>query len=136
MKPSTKYKHRREHVKHAASQASKLTFTDQLGHELNLYALLFQARTDVFDDKQRSEHDFFEYVANSYKYFLAGDDYQSQAVDDAIAQEAEERAEEVRQRNQQLQQVSCATLSLSLCQRWPPCEVAWSLADTMLITGR
>ena len=66
-----------------------------------MYALLLQARTDVFDDKQRSEHDFFEYVANSYKYFLAGDDYQSQAVDDEIAQEAEDRAEEVRQRNQQ-----------------------------------
>ena len=60
----------------------------------------------MFDDKQRSERDFFEYVAKSYKYFLAGDDYQSQAVDDEIAQEAEARAEEVRQRNQQLQQVS------------------------------
>ncbi|KAL3162305.1 hypothetical protein ABBQ32_009992 [Trebouxia sp. C0010 RCD-2024] len=65
-----------------------------------------EARTDVFDDKQRSEHDFFEYVAKSYKYFLAGDDYQSQAVDDEIAQEAEDRAEQVRQRNQQLQQAN------------------------------
>ena len=64
-----------------------------------------QAKTDVFDDKQRSEHDFFEYVAKSYKYFLAGDDYQSQAVDDEITQEAEDRTEEIRQRNQQLQQV-------------------------------
>ncbi len=67
--------------------------------------LHLQARTDVFDDKQRSEHDFFEYVAKSYKYFLAGDDYQSQAVDDEIAQEAEDRVQEIRQRNQQLQQV-------------------------------
>ena len=64
-----------------------------------------QARTDVFDDKQRSEHEFFEYVAKSYKFFLAGDDYQSQAVDEEVAQEAEDRVEEVRQRNQQLQQV-------------------------------
>lgn len=77
--------------------------------ELHLSALLSQAKTDVFDDKQRSERDFFEYVAKSYKYFLAGDDYQSQAVDDEIAQEAEARAEEVRQRNQQLQQVSSTT---------------------------
>ena len=67
----------------------------------------------MFDDKQRSEHDFFEYVAKSYKYFLAGDDYQSQAVDDEIAQEAEDRAEEVRQRNQQLQQVSLTAPSSS-----------------------
>ena len=73
--------------------------------------MLLQASTDVFDDKQRSEHDFFEYVAKSYKYFLAGDDYQSQAVDDEIAQEAEDRAEEVRQRNQQLQQVSPSSSS-------------------------
>lgn len=75
----------------------------------------------MFDDKQRSEHDFFEYVAKSYRYFLAGDDYQSQAVDDEIAQEAEDRAEEVRQRNQQLQQVSFTApppplwLTLSCC---------------------
>lgn len=66
---------------------------------------VLQARAEVFDDKQRSEHEFFEYVAKSYKYFLAGDDYQSQAVDDEIAQEAEDRAEEIRQRNHQLQQV-------------------------------
>lgn len=65
-----------------------------------------EARTDVFDDKQRSEHDFFEYVAKSYKYFLAGDDYQSQAVDDEIAQEAEDKVQEIRQRNQQLQQAN------------------------------
>lgn len=64
-----------------------------------------QAKTDVFDDKQRSEHDFFEYVAKSYKYFLAGDDYQSRAVDDEIAQEAEDKVQEIKQRNQQLQQV-------------------------------
>ena len=69
-----------------------------------------QAKTDVFDDKQRSEHEFFEYVAKSYKYFLAGDDYQSQAVDDEIAQEAEDRAEEIRQRSQQLQQVGISAL--------------------------
>lgn len=93
-------------------QQSSFKAFHQLGHEFNMYALLLQARTDVFDDKQRSEHDFFEYVANSYKYFLAGDDYQSQAVDDEIAQEAEDRAEEVRQRNQQLQQVGLTSLLL------------------------
>ena len=74
---------------------------------------LLQARTDVFDDKQRSEDDFFQYVAKSYRYFLAGDDYQSQAVDDEIAQEAEDRAEEIRQRNQELQQVSLCFNSLA-----------------------
>ncbi|DBA77729.1 hypothetical protein WJX79_003286 [Trebouxia sp. C0005] len=65
-----------------------------------------EAKTDVFDDKQRSEHDFFEYVAKSYKYFLAGDDYQSRAVDDEIAQEAEDKVQEIKQRNQQLQQAN------------------------------
>lgn len=64
-----------------------------------------QAKTETFDEKQRSEHDFFQYVAKSYKFFLAGDDYQSQAVDDEISQEAEERAEQIKARNHQLQQV-------------------------------
>eukprot|EP00891_Asterochloris_glomerata_P003608 jgi/Astpho2/3608/e_gw1.00058.8.1_t len=63
-----------------------------------------QARPDAFDDKQRSETDFFEYVARSYRFFLAGEDYQSQAVDDEKAQELEERAGEVKLRNQAIQQ--------------------------------
>lgn len=68
-----------------------------------------QAKTETFDDKQRSEYDFFQYVAKSYRFFLAGDDYQSQAVDDEISQEAEQRAEEIKARNHQLQQVSFHT---------------------------
>ena len=77
----------------------------------------------MFDEKQRSEHDFFQYVAKSYKFFLAGDDYQSQAVDDGISQEAEERAEQIKARNQELQQVrtipgafDCLSLQIFCCR--------------------
>ena len=70
-----------------------------------------QTNTEVFDEKQRSEHDFFQYVAKSYKFFLAGDDYQSQAVDDEISQEAENRAEQIKARNHQLQQVTFQSLT-------------------------
>lgn len=75
----------------------------QQPHAGHLHCL--QAKPDAFDDKQRSETDFFEYVARSYHFFLAGDDYQSQAVDDEKAQELEERAGEVKLRNQAIQQV-------------------------------
>lgn len=73
-----------------------------------------QGKVDTFDEKQRSEYDFFQYVAKSYRYFLAGDDYQSQAVEDEISQEAEERAEQVKARNQQLQQVSVMSFLFSV----------------------
>ncbi|KAK9828671.1 hypothetical protein WJX72_001447 [[Myrmecia] bisecta] len=61
-----------------------------------------EARINMFDDKQRAESDFFEYVAKSYKYFLAGDDYQAQGVDDEKALEFEEQAEAVRIKSEQL----------------------------------
>lgn len=75
-----------------------------------------QARPDAFDDKQRSETDFFEYVARSYRFFLAGEDYQSQAVDDEKAQELEERAGEVKLRNQAIQQVGAQTAASSVLE--------------------
>ena len=67
---------------------------------------VLQAQPECFDDKQRSETDFFEYVAKSYKYFLAGDDYQCQVVDEEKAQEFEQRAAAIRDQNMQLLQVT------------------------------
>ena len=95
----------------AAQQAGKY----QQPHAGHPYCL--QAKPDAFDDKQRSEMDFFEYVARSYHFFLAGDDYQSQAVDDEKAQELEERAGEVKLRNQASQQVGADTAA-SVVLKW------------------
>ena len=89
----------------AAQQVGK----HQQPHAAHPYCL--QAEPGAFDDKQRSETEFFEYVAKSYHFFLAGDDYQSQAVDDEKAQELEERAGEVKLRNQAVQQVGADTAS-------------------------
>jgi SMC interacting uncharacterized protein involved in chromosome segregation len=73
-----------------------------------------QARPECFDDKQRSETDFFEYVAKSYKFFLAGDDYQCQLVDEEKAQEFEQRAFAIREQNMLLQQVASTGMQLAL----------------------
>ena len=35
---------------------------------------------DLEDEKQRAESDFFEYVATSYRCFLAGDDQQCELL--------------------------------------------------------
>ena len=93
-------------------QAAQKVGKRQQPYAGHLYGL--QAKPDAFDDKQRSETDFFEYVAKSYHFFLAGDDYQSQAVDDEKAQELEERAGEVRLRNQAIQQVGAQTAASSV----------------------
>ena len=95
-------------------QAAQQVGEHQQPHFGHPYCL--QAKPDAFDDKQRSETDFFEYVAKSYHFFLAGDDYQSQAVDDEKAQELEERAGEVKLRNQAIQQVGVQTAASSVLQ--------------------
>jgi hypothetical protein len=58
---------------------------------------------ELEDEKQRAESDFFEYVATSYRYFLAGDDRQCEQVDGAKAAEFEERADEIRAHNDAVQ---------------------------------
>ena len=44
-------------------------------------------KNDMEDEKQRAESEFFEYVAQSYRCFLAGDDDQCAQVDSAKAAE-------------------------------------------------
>lgn len=62
-----------------------------------------------FDDKQRGEREFYQYVATSYKHFLAGDDSRCQAADEEMlaqfhAREAEllEELHTIKQANQSL----------------------------------
>ena len=51
------------------------------------------------------ERDFFEYVAESYRFFLAADDAQCEAVDAAKAAQFEARAGSVRDDIDGLEQV-------------------------------
>jgi hypothetical protein len=53
------------------------------------------------------ERDFFEYVAESYRFFLAADDVQCEAVDAAKAAQFEVRAGSVRDDIDGLEQVRC-----------------------------
>jgi hypothetical protein len=62
-----------------------------------------RTKVELEDEKQRAESDFFEYVATSYRYFLAGDDRQCEQVDGAKAAEFEERADEIRAHNDAVQ---------------------------------
>jgi kinetochore protein NDC80 len=49
------------------------------------------ASYQCFDDKQRAERQFYQYVATSYKYFLAGEDHKCQAADDEMLGQFKER---------------------------------------------
>ena len=64
-----------------------------------------QVKAATFDDRQHTENDFFDFVAESYSYFLAGDDEQCNAVDDRVAQEFAEQQEAARAHMQALEQV-------------------------------
>ena len=68
-----------------------------------------RTKADLVDEKQRAETDFFEYVSESYRCFLAGDDYRCQQVDSAKAAEFEERAAEIRSHNAQVAEVHCSS---------------------------
>ena len=85
------------------------------------------ARGALVDEKQRAEGSFFDYVAQSYRFFLAGDDYQCSAVDAAKAAEFEERAQAIRAQNRGLQQ---ACFSLEYPNR------SWMMEDAKLGYGR
>lgn len=64
-----------------------------------------RTKVELEDEKQRAESDFFEYVATSYRFFLAGDDRQCEQVDGAKAAEFEERVDEIRAHNGGVQKV-------------------------------
>ena len=58
-----------------------------------------------FDDKQQSDDAFFQYVAESYSYFLAHEDDKSRAVDDRMALEISEQHDAARAHLESLTQV-------------------------------
>lgn len=57
-----------------------------------------------FDEKQRSERQFFLYASTTYRYFLAGDDPKAQAADDEMLGQFRERQAVLLQSNQALKQ--------------------------------
>lgn len=65
-----------------------------------------EAAGQQFDEKQRSERQFFVYASTAYRYFLAGDDAKAQAADDEMLGQFRERQTALLQGNQSLKQVS------------------------------
>jgi kinetochore protein NDC80 len=63
---------------------------------LNYSARADTARAEMGSDRSRAERDFFEYVASSYRYFMAGEDDLCDEVDNKKAAEVETRAAQVR----------------------------------------
>lgn len=67
---------------------------------------------------------FFEYVAQSYRYFMAGDDEKCEAVDASKAAEFDERAGEITSATQRLLAVRAECMvwgcrgSSQLCAGW------------------
>ena len=59
----------------------------------------------TFDDKQASEQVFYAYVAESYGFFLAGEDDKCQAVDDRINGEFADKAESIKEHTALAQEV-------------------------------
>lgn len=63
------------------------------------------AAAQQFDEKQRSERQFFAYASTAYRYFLAGDDAKAAAADDEMLGQFKERQTALLQSNSTLQQV-------------------------------
>lgn len=63
---------------------------------LNYSARADTVRAEMGSDRSRAERDFFEYVASSYRYFMAGEDDLCDEVDNKKAEEVESRAAQVR----------------------------------------
>ena len=59
----------------------------------------------TFDDKQASEQVFYAYVAESYGFFLAGEDDKCQAVDDRVNNEFADKAEAIKEHTALAQEV-------------------------------
>lgn len=70
--------------------------------------LQYQEKTDQVKgaafDGQQPDFGFFQYAAESYSYFLAGDDQKCQDVEDKLAQEANEQQDAARAHIEALQQ--------------------------------
>jgi kinetochore protein NDC80 len=63
------------------------------------------AAAQQFDEKQRSERQFFAYASTAYRYFLAGDDAKAGAADDEMLGQFRERHAALLESNTALQQV-------------------------------
>jgi kinetochore protein NDC80 len=87
-----------------------------------------------WDERQRAERQFYDYVATSYRYFLAGEDHKCAAADDEMLGQFREREAALVAEAAKLQQVggaqeeggecwrrrsaSCCWQSLQQCTRW------------------
>ena len=58
-----------------------------------------------FDDKARSESEFFSYVSTAYRHFMSGHDEECAAVDEAQTSVFRDRVKVAQTRNAELQQV-------------------------------
>lgn len=58
-----------------------------------------------FDDRQKSERDFYNYVSSSYKYFLAGDDHKCQAADEEMHAQFSEKEKQFKDDTSKLREV-------------------------------
>lgn len=70
-----------------------------------------EAAASQFDEKQRSERQFFVYASTAYRYFLAGDDNKAQAADDEMLGQFRERQAALLQRNQAFKQVGTVLMA-------------------------
>ena len=72
-----------------------------------LIRLYLQAKTEdsLEDERQKAESDFFGYVAESYRCFLAGDDAKCEQVDSKKAAEFDEKAEEIKAQTAKIEEV-------------------------------
>lgn len=64
-----------------------------------------QVKEQSFDDKARSETEFFNYVSTAYRHFMSGHDEECAAVDEAQTRVFHDRVEAAQTRNAELQQV-------------------------------
>jgi hypothetical protein len=82
-----------------------------------------------FDEKQRSERQFFSYASTAYRYFLAGDDAKAGAADDEMLGQFRERHAALLQSNKALQQV-CTVANGWVGRGWgaEACGCDWSSA--------
>ncbi|CAL8470906.1 g10448 [Coccomyxa elongata] len=63
-----------------------------------------QVKEQSFDDKARSETEFFNYVSTAYRHFMSGHDEEGAAVDEAQTRVFHDRVEAAQTRNAELQQ--------------------------------
>lgn len=74
-----------------------------------------QLCAETFDEKARAESEFFGYVAQAYRHFLAGDDDECARVEQQQLGAFQEKMQATRARSEQLQQVGRSPPAPALC---------------------